>query len=264
MSVERKFYWTCGKGHGAGLYRDDDLLAGDFSIVCPICGNRYYGDVGGRARGLAPVKTYYTPESAPLPFGASHFILERTANIMTGSGQIRPRTTEKKEESMAVTKACANCGRVLSIFGGGCCYVCYHAAKGLEGTAKDDARAAIKAKIESGGLRRGGRSGPRPKGRIAPPDPAIAPTRRKSLRQMAVDAMHEATRGDKEGGMVPGGAKDIRYFTGGPLLPGEKIVHARVAEGVPVISIDFADERDRKIYDALIAEAARMRRTPEQ
>ena len=92
MPIERKFYWTCGKCRGAGLYRDDDFLVGDFSIVCPICGNRYYGDVGGRARGLAPVKTYYTPESAPLPFGASHFILERMANIMTGTGGSGART----------------------------------------------------------------------------------------------------------------------------------------------------------------------------
>ena len=50
MSVERKFYWACGKCGSAGLYRDDDFQAGDCSIVCLICGERYYGDVGVSAK----------------------------------------------------------------------------------------------------------------------------------------------------------------------------------------------------------------------
>jgi len=138
-----------------------------------------------------------------------------------------------KEEAMAVTRACGNCGRVMTIVGDGCCFVCYHAGKGLEGEEKAAALAAIKEKILSGRLKKSGGSGRR---KAAPKDPAA--TRRK-LRQMIVNNDGAA----------------IQHFVTGA---------ARVPEGVPVISLDFADERDRKIYDALIGQAARLRRTPEQ
>lgn len=155
MPDERPFYLACGKCRGAGLYRDDDRLVGDYSIVCPICGNRYYGDVGGKARGLVPVKVYCVPEIAPPPFGASHFIQERAANIVTGSGRSSARTTEKKEESMPKTKIpCANCKRELTVVGERCCFVCYQAGKGLEGEEKAAALAAVKEKIKGGRIYR--------------------------------------------------------------------------------------------------------------
>ena len=316
MPDERPFYWTCGKCRGAGLYRDDDRLVGDFSIVCPICGNRYYGDVGGKVRGLAPVKIYYTPEIAPPPFGASHFVQERTANIVTGPAGSGARTTEKKEESMPKTKIpCANCKRKLTVVADHCCYACYNAGKGLDGEEKAAARAAIKEKIESGRLKRGGgRRGPRPKGRIAPATPPEKTDKRKracvncgrvrfiyredlcglccgAAADLADDeravALEEIKRKIESGevgtgkrrspfgkpvpagrfevgGLVPGGAEGMHAFAHRPLLPGEKIVAARVVEGTPEIFISFADERDRKIYDVLIVEANRLRRTPEQ
>jgi hypothetical protein len=74
--------------------------------------------------------------------------------------------------------------------GNGCCFVCYHAGKGLVGPAKDAARAAVKAKIDSGKLKRSGDSGPR---KAAPADTAAD----RRLRGLAEKAMHEEIRGGK-------------------------------------------------------------------
>ena len=52
---------------------------------------------------------------------------------------------------------CRNCERVLTIVSDHCCYVCYHAGKGLEGEKKDAALAAAKERIQSGGLVNKGR-----------------------------------------------------------------------------------------------------------
>jgi len=291
MTDDRPFRYVCGKCRGRGLYRDDDFLVGDFSIVCPTCGNRYYGDVGGKTQGAAPVKEYYTPEPPP-PAGAIHFALERTANILTGPDLIRRRRTEKEEDSMTVTRPCNNCGRVLTIIGGGCCYVCYHAGKGLIGTAKDAARAAIKAKIESGVMKKGGgHRGPKPKGILAPKPPVIAPEGAANpaspaaavptyepvparflesappkspaalapMSDAAVSkAMVDAVRDDKKG---------ARLFALGGFLPANLLAESspgRIIEDTPEIFIAFTDERDQKLHAALIAEAARLRRTPEQ
>lgn len=60
---------------------------------------------------------------------------------------------------MGARKPCANCKRELTVVGDGCCFVCHNAGKGLEGEEKEAALAAVKAKIESGGLRRCGHYG---------------------------------------------------------------------------------------------------------
>ena len=150
---ERPFYWACGKCGSRGLYRDDDRLVGDWSIACRTCGNRFYGEVGGKAQGAAPVKVFYMPEAAP-PLGPNHFTLERTANILTGPGLIQLRTIEEKEKAMGKRAPCRNCKRDLTIVADDYCFVCNKAGKGLEGEEKAAALAVIKAKIESGGLRR--------------------------------------------------------------------------------------------------------------
>lgn len=180
------------------------------------------------------MKVYYSPADAPLPSYASHFILERAANIVTGPGGSGARTTEKKEDSMTTSrkKPCANCEREMSIVGEHCCFVCYHAGKGLEGEEKAAALAAVKENIKGGRIYRGrGRSPFRPGLQSAPADPAITPRRRKE-----------------------------------PKPPVDKTPASREEdfELSRLITIGFPDECDRKIYDALIGQAARQRRTPEQ
>lgn len=114
---------------------------------------------------------------------------------------------------------CANCGREISIAAKGYCGSCYNVSCGRVGEQEREALAAIKAKIESGGLRRRGGG------------------RRKPL----------APAGD-----APAISTKI------------KTAPARVAEGTPVISIDFSAEEDREIYDAIIGMAKRNRRDLEQ
>lgn len=248
MPEERPFYWACGKCRSRGIYRDDDFAVGDFAIACPMCGNRYYGDIGSgtqaRTKGVAPVKVYHTPRPAPPPTGPGHYTLERTANILTGPWRSTARSMEKTEESMAKTGPCANCKRILSIIGEGCCFVCYKAGKGLVGEAKDIARAAIKAKIEAGGLRRSGRSG---KGRGKP----NKPWRPAPLPDDLPDDGLIPDPGEKSGAA----GRTARRFVLG---------EASVPDGVLLIKVDFSDDRDRKIYDAVIAMARRLRREPEQ
>ena len=62
---------------------------------------------------------------------------------------------EKREGNMK--GKCRNCERVLTIVSDHCCYVCYHAGKGLEGEQKDAALEAAKKRIQSGGLMKVGR-----------------------------------------------------------------------------------------------------------
>jgi hypothetical protein len=167
----------------------------------------------------------------------------------------------KEEEPMSVTRACANCGRVLSIVGEDCCFVCYHAGKGLEGDAKTAALAAIKAKIESGGLKRGGNGG---RGKVRPKVRAIAPEGTAAAREVRTGVASEspaAPSGGETKKMSPAKISEVKTHI---KALGEKIGRARAPENVPVISLDFIEDRDRKIYDAVIAEASLRRRVPEQ
>jgi len=226
---ERSYSWACGKCGSKGLYRDEDFAVGDFAIACPMCGNRYYGDLGSRSQGVAPVKVYCEIKAAPPPAGPGHFVLERTANIL--KGQWRP-PAHKKEESMSKIGTCRNCDRALSIVADGCCYLCYRAGKGLEGEEKAAALATVKAKIGSGTMRKGGgRRGPKTAaGKAAP------------------------------GGKAP---KPPRPVPDRP-TPGFILAEARVPEGTLSISLDFIEACDRKLYDALLEQARRLRRTPKQ
>jgi hypothetical protein len=255
-AVLESFKWVCGKCRGSGLYREDDRLVGDCCIACPICGNRYYNDVGRVSVGVAPVKVRYTPTPAPPP-EPNHFTLERTASIATGPGRSGARANEKEEEPMAVRKPCANCGRDLTVVSRGLCFVCYTAGKGLVGEERDAALAAVKAKIGSGGLsRRGGaHRGPR---KAAPANtgdngdmmPHHAPVIPGPVpKPLAAHVDRETTV------VAPARGDDESVYTKAP---------ARAVEGTPVIAIDFADERDRKIYGEVITMARSFRRTPEQ
>ena len=138
-----------------------------------------------------------------------------------------------KEEFMAVTRPCANCGRELTIVGNGCCFVCYTAGKGLIGPQRDAALAAVKEKIKSGGLRKGGNR------RKPAPAPAAGETKTMSPVKIAEVKMHVKALGAK---LAPAG----------------------VPEGTPAICLCFIEPRDRTLYAAVLNQAERLRRTPEQ
>lgn len=171
----------------------------------------------------------------------------------------------KQEEVMAVTKPCANCGRVLTIVGCGWCFICNKAAKGLVGVRRDEALAAVKAKIDRGEVKQGG--GRKKKAaaetHATPPPPAPEGTAAASESATAVIAVIAGDAIASSDALSSGGLVSDAAFS--PLfLLGERPAPARVSEGVPVISLDFADERDRAIYSVLITTAARLRRSPEQ
>lgn len=77
-------------------------------------------------------------------------------------------------------KACKNCARVMSIVKEGCCFVCVKAAEGLDGEEKAAALAAIKERIDSGGLKKVGH-GRRKAGVSAPEKGAAADKERVSI-----------------------------------------------------------------------------------
>jgi hypothetical protein len=136
----------CLRCGSASVGRDDDLINGRASIGCMMCGNRQYRDtdyVGFEMR---------EEGSRPAP------LTNREANIMSAK------------------RACGNCGRMMAIVGKDRCFVCYAAGKGLEGPAQDAAYAAVKEKIFSGGLRRGGRSKSAEIPEAAPPETVHSPT----------------------------------------------------------------------------------------
>jgi hypothetical protein len=258
--------------------------------VCPSCGNRYYGNVGGRVQGFAPVAVSLDPKPELPPARPVHFTTERMANLCQGTmnpkveGEThkfpwgapdpankndksggKPQIKTKEERPMQI-KECANCGRVKGIVGEKCCYVCYHAGKGLVGVAKDEARAAVKAKIERGEPRRGG-----------PGKKKTAPEGGKQMDEAEVSAViFDAVRDDQKGtrlfvgapAAASEGANGIPFVPPNPaatIHPNtERWIAARAVVGVDVICLDFADDRDRALHAALIAEAARLRRTPEQ
>jgi hypothetical protein len=116
----------CLRCGSSSVSRDDDKLAGRVSISCFKCGNRQYKDtdyVGFEMR-----------EEGPKSASAS------------------------REDVMAVKRACKNCAREMTIVGKGLCFTCSAAGKGLEGPKLDAALDAVKEKIASGGLRKGGRN----------------------------------------------------------------------------------------------------------
>ena len=246
-TAERPFYWACGKCHSTGLYRDDDVNIGMPAIACRICGNRYYGEaLAGRYRkGIAPVKVYST--ETPAPAWPEHFTRELPANIVTGPNKSWDRTKEKRDDSMGKPRrrSCANCERVLSIVAYGYCFVCYYAGKGLDGAEKTAALAAIKAKIEKGEVYKGCRYD----GDRHPPS-----------RKLAQIPPLVPAGGDRSS---PSPESIAKLQTQVEAL-GEKLALARVPAGVPVITLDFITDRDRKIYADLLDLACRLRREPEQ
>jgi len=144
--------WVCGKCRSRGLYRDDDFSVGDFSIVCPLCGNRYYPGAGRLSAGIAPVMAGAAAKPAAATI-SGHFEQERTSNILTGPARSAPKKKDRERRNTVTTnkkRECENCGRVKFLVGGGHCSICYQTAKGLTGDERAAALAAIKAKIESG------------------------------------------------------------------------------------------------------------------
>jgi hypothetical protein len=84
MAAEERFRYVCGKCRSAGLYRDDDPFIGDSCIVCPICGNRYYNDVGRVSVGISPMKIPYIPRLVPKAAVTTNPRSERSANLFPG------------------------------------------------------------------------------------------------------------------------------------------------------------------------------------
>ena len=178
------------------------------------------------------MKVHDTPKPAPPPTGPGHYILERTANILTGPWRPSAGAIEKKEESMVSKGTCKNCGREMTIVGGGCCFTCYHRGKGLEGEKKDAALAAVKEAIERGEIGKGKR-------RSGKPVAALTPKEKKEKMKLR------------------------KIFGDGGMMP-HRVPVKDLLEDTPSILLVFAGDRDRKIYDALIEKAERLRRTPEQ
>lgn len=118
----------CLRCGSANVHRDDDELIGRASIACFKCGNRQYQ-------------------------GTDYVGFE-----MREDGSSPAPSTNREVDVMAAKGNCSNCGREMTIVGNDRCFVCYTAGKGLVGTPLDAALAAVKEKIASGGLRRGGRS----------------------------------------------------------------------------------------------------------
>jgi len=151
--------YVCGKCRSKGLYRDDHFSVGDYAIVCPICGNRFYPGAGRLAAGIAPVMTNMEAKAAkPAVVVSGHFKQERTANILTGQARLAAEKRIKKGEIEMASKKpqpCENCGRIKSIVGGGFCWSCYRAAKGRDGDNRTAALAEIKARINRGEIKQG-------------------------------------------------------------------------------------------------------------
>lgn len=107
--------------------------------ACPKCGSQGLFRDDDRVNGLVAI--------------ACRFCGHR---IYPGGGVA---VIENEEEAMSKEKKpCRNCGRVLTIIGDGCCFVCYKAGKWLAGEEKERALAAVKARIQAtGGHLRGRR-----------------------------------------------------------------------------------------------------------
>ena len=216
--------YRCGKCGSGGLYLDDDYMAGLVYVACKICGNRWPG-------GAKPV--------------------DGTEPI---DGTERKEQTGIEEgQDMSIKGPCRNCGRVLCIIADGCCFVCRQAGKGLAGEEKAAALAAVKAKIESGTMRKGGgRRGPRKAAQEVAPAPAGG--------RIKKNVEERATKEQKSGAIDAGILQDRKPKVEGKM----RFAPARNPEGTPVICLGFAEKRDREIYNVVIAMAARLRREPEQ
>jgi hypothetical protein len=196
--------YRCGKCGSGGLYRDEDFEAGFVYIACTICGNRWPG-------GVKPVDGQKNQD-------------------------IRP---EIKEDAMQNrTGPCANCKRVRTYQGGGHCFLCNRASKGLEGEERSAALAAIKEQIEKGG---------RPKKAMA--DPAIAPAGGKTKKKV-----EERDSKKQKSGTIDAGILQDRKGK----------VEGKAQKDADAIYLKFSDERDRALYAALYGESVRMRRSVEQ
>jgi hypothetical protein len=92
---------------------------------------------------------------------------DATACMMCGNREypiIISKTTDEEEEGEDVKKACVNCGRTMSIKKKGMCATCSGAAESAPGPeTQDQALVAIKERILSGKLQRGGKGKTRKK-----------------------------------------------------------------------------------------------------
>jgi len=225
----RPFIWVCGQCGSRAIYRDEDRAEGDYCIACRICGNRYYPDAGlpGRTGELVvirgdeavqdsrqkkvgkamrypqtyPPRKVYVASPPPSPDGAGHFKSGRMDNIVTGPGRSGDRRIKEGVMPQSRTRACRNCGRVLTILRDGCCWTCWRAGKGLVGKEKEAALAAIKEKIERGLIYCGGH---RRKQTSAPAAPA-AKEREAAPEKPALKAPVPASAAKGARVAVPGG-----------------------------------------------------------
>lgn len=166
-----------------------------------------------------------------------HNGLQTAARAEEAAKPAEKKTRAKRGEGQPKRRPCGNCGRVMNIIGFDLCVMCYRAAHGLTGTARADALAETKRRIDAGEVRRGGRG-----------------------LGKAKKVEGEAKEEQKSGAIDAGIQLESKPKVEGELL----LAPARVFEGTSVISLDFAGERNRAVYDALLGAATRQRRTPEQ
>ena len=118
LETERPFYFVCGKCGCQGINRDGDCIA------CPICGNRYYGVVFGKARGQEPKKVYADPDKPPTKYESGHHETQRMENLLTGAELVRIKEKKGGEEVSKQGK-CVECGREMTLIAKGLCGKCY-------------------------------------------------------------------------------------------------------------------------------------------
>jgi hypothetical protein len=189
--------YVCGKCGAGGLFRDDDILAGLVYIACSICGNRWPG-------GAKPMDGATKQDGDMMPH--------------------RVPIENKEGSKMSITGACRNCGRLLTIIGNGCCWKCYQAGKGLEGEEKAAALASVKAKIESGVMKKGG--GRRGHRKSAAAVSVVAPAGGVKKTKVEERAPEERKSGAASAGIlqdgkvkVEGKAKELPAVLRVPALP---------------------------------------------
>lgn len=250
----RPFIWVCGQCGSRAIYRDEDRAEGDYCIACRICGNRYYPDAGlpGRTGELVvirgdeavqdsrqkkvgkamrypqtyPPRKVYVASPPPSPDGAGHFKSGRMDNIVTGPGRSGTGESGRCVMPQSRTRACRNCGRVLTILRDGCCWTCWRAGKGLVGKEKEAALAAIKEKIERGLIYCGGHRRKQTPAAPAAKDRAAAPEK-PALKAPVPASAAKGGRAAGPGGKLPDvdpsayppGAVDLVELPAGPTIP---------------------------------------------
>lgn len=134
---------VCGKCGSENVFGHQGVVEVDGltepSLSCLSCGNtsesKKYGFHRGEVVGI-PGRPHKPVLAGSIPAPATI----KKESIMKGEDKYRPHRLI----------VCSNCGRERTDQGGGMCFLCKTAAKGLEGEARETALAAVKLKLVEG------------------------------------------------------------------------------------------------------------------